>query len=149
MSPQFLANVQYCPSSPMAAFPKVMLPKRKNPSRLLNFPQGGAKAIVAQCSTKLPWLCPLFLPLLLVPFAKQHKPVFNAYKLHQLCQAPQMDTNDPSLIPQAPLPQTFPPCHKESGKTSKLKKVKWNPLRRRFSEAPPSLGTLQLLFPPL
>ena len=106
--------------------------------------------LIAQCSTGLPWLCPIFLLLRMVPYAKQHKPVFNAWKLVRFSQwAPQVATNDPSQTPQAPLPQTFPLCHKGSGKTFKSKKVKLNPPRRRFSEAPPFLRTLHLLFPPV
>ena len=63
-----------------------MLPKRENPSRLLNYLQGGAKTIVAQCYIGLPWLRLLFLLLKMVPFAKLLKPVFRTCKLFQLCQ---------------------------------------------------------------
>jgi hypothetical protein len=55
-------GILYLPSFPQDAFPKglvlikVVIPKRK-------FPQGGAKAIDAQCFTELPWLRPLSLLL--------------------------------------------------------------------------------------
>ena len=47
------------------------------------FHQGNAKANSAQCFTEQPWLRPPSLLQRMVPFARLHKPVFNASKLFQ------------------------------------------------------------------
>ena len=61
---------------------------------------------VAQCFTELPWLCPPFLLLRMVLYARLRKPVFSACKLLQW--APKVPKNDHSLILQVHLlPQTF------------------------------------------
>ena len=46
------------------------VPKTKPQASQKNFPQGSARAIDAQCSTGLPWLRLLFLPLKMAPYAR-------------------------------------------------------------------------------
>ena len=102
MCPQFLLNAPYHPSSLMAGPLKGLVTQRLNKLPQKKFPLGCAKAIGAQCFTELPWLRLHSLLLRTVPYARLHKPVFNASKLFQrVLKMPKSD-----LLPCF-LPQTF------------------------------------------
>ena len=79
-----LLSAPFVPSFLKAASHKGLLQTR-SPSTppKSRFHQGNAKAISAQCFTEQPWLRPPSLLQRMEPFARLHKPVFNASKLFQ------------------------------------------------------------------